>query len=252
MLDAIGADVEIYDTVRMGQYLPHAARAGRQPRRIVYLDDLFSVRYARMLETMRAHPEVEIAPLGEFQRVMPALLGRVAAHARVQRLLLRLERALVARRERQSVRDFDACLLVSETEVARLSARTRASNVHTLPPVVDPATAPRAVVAPPTFVLLGLLSLPHNHDAALTFLRTCLPDLLRQVPDACVRIIGRGETEELRARSRAHGDRVTIEGFVARPRCGTRRCVCPAWHRCASGPGSRSRCSRPSRTVSPC
>jgi glycosyltransferase involved in cell wall biosynthesis len=120
----------------------------------------------------------------------------------------------VARRERQSVREFDDCLLVSETEVARLAHRTRARNVHTLPPVVDPATPTRAYAGPPTFVLLGLLSLPHNHDAALTFLRTCLPELLRRVPEARVRIIGRGETAELRREVERHGDRVSVEGFV--------------------------------------
>src|SRR4051812_5563220 len=53
-IDLIGADLEIWDTVRMGQYVAGRAPVNAGPgrprrRRILYADDLFSERYAAML-----------------------------------------------------------------------------------------------------------------------------------------------------------------------------------------------------------
>ena len=43
--------VEIYDTVRLGQNAKKLP-AAHETRRLLYMDDLFSLRYARMLENL--------------------------------------------------------------------------------------------------------------------------------------------------------------------------------------------------------
>jgi glycosyltransferase involved in cell wall biosynthesis len=211
LLRRIDAPLEIYDTVRMAQY---AERIPRRPgqRRVVYLDDLFSVRYSRMLAAMRGDPTVDVAPLGEFHRLLPRGAARVVDVRPVQRGLLRIERRLVRRRELAATEHADSCLLVSPAEAETLARATRSAEVGVLPPLVDPEVGVRDYVQPPTFVLLGMLSLPHNHDATMTFLRECLPGLRRALPEARVVIVGGGASEELQRTAQAAG--VELTGFV--------------------------------------
>jgi glycosyltransferase involved in cell wall biosynthesis len=213
LLAELRPDLVVYDTIRMGQYVPRSQAPGGG-RRIIYLDDLFSVRYQRILEAQRDHEELTFSALGEFRQVLPGPARRVADNARVQRGLLQVERRLVARREATILRDFDAALLVSPTETARLRALTGSDRVHTLPPVLDAEPPPRRYAGPPVYLLLGLLSLPHNHDAVLTFLRTAMPELLRRQPDAQVQVVGRGATPEIEEAAAPYGENVVVRGYV--------------------------------------
>lgn len=212
-LEDIGADVEIFDTVRMAQY---AAEIEPRPgsTRIVYLDDLFSVRYARMLELLRTQPHLAIDPLGEFRSVVPGALAKLVDSRTVQRLLLDYERRRMVRRETQAAREFATSLLVSPAEVPVLAERAGVTTVDTMPPLVDVAPIRRGYQGRPVFVLLGLLSLPHNHDAAMSFLTTCMPDLVRTLPDAQVQIVGRGARPELVEAAARFPHHVSLEGFV--------------------------------------
>jgi hypothetical protein len=66
-LGELDVDLEVYDTVRVGQYAPQGGTA----RRICYLDDLFSERYRMMLDRMRSQPELVENPLGTFAAHVP-------------------------------------------------------------------------------------------------------------------------------------------------------------------------------------
>lgn len=213
LLAHIDADVEIYDTIRFGQYL---ASRRRDERRVVYLDDLFSERYGAMLATLRAHPQLELDALGDFGDKVPAPLRALVQRRGVQRVALSIERVLVRGREQAMVRAADACLLVSDAESQLLRERT-GGEVGTVPPLIPdlPTAGSRAYGGTPDFVLLGLLSLPHNHDGALVFLERVLPDLLQRLPEARVRIVGRHAPDDVRAAAARFGDRVTLEGYVA-------------------------------------
>lgn len=213
LLAEVDADVEVYDTVRFGQYV---GPRRRDEHRVVYLDDLFSERYAAMLRVLRVHPEVHLDVLGDFADKVPGPLRSLVTRRTVQRLALGVERPLVRRRERDMVRVADACLLVSESEARLLRSRT-GGTVGVIPPLIpDPGpTHGRAYDGRPEFVLLGLLSLPHNHDGALAFLQVVLPQLLERLPDARVRIVGREAAPELLAAAAPFAGCVTVEGFVA-------------------------------------
>jgi len=213
VLREIGADLEIFDTIRMAQY---ADRIGIRPgtTRVVYLDDLFSVRYERMLELLQARPGVALDPLGEFRSVLPSWLAPIADRRLAQRALLTTERRLVHRREIETARSFEASLLVSSEEVDLLAKRAGGSNVHVLPPLVDVRPMAREYDGRPVFVMLGLLSLPHNSDAALTFLAGPMKELVGRMPDVLVRVIGRGASREIETVAARFPDNVSVEGFV--------------------------------------
>ena len=214
LLRELAADIEIFDTVRLGQYAQRLAPAtGR--RRIVYLDDLFSQRYEAMLTAAKEHGDVLVNPLGAFGTMIPPALRRPVDNRTVQRLLLKTESRLVGRAERAATRQFERCLLVNEREAQLLARQTGASNVAAVPPLVPtPAGTGRAFAGRPEFVFLGLLSLPHNDDGIRWFLDHAMAPLLARRPDAKVRVVGREATAALRRSATPFGDRVTLEGFV--------------------------------------
>jgi len=212
VLDQVSPDLVIFDTIRLGQYAPRIPpRAGQ--RRMVYLDDLFSLRYAAMLEAGRTYPDITYDALGTFAHLIPGPLRRPVSWRPVQRTLLSLERRLVARSEAAATTWVDTCLLINPGEADVL--RTRAGgDVRVTPPLLGlDEGGPRTWAGNPTFVCLGNLVLPHNADGVRWFLASCMPDLARRMPGARVRIIGRGAPQDLLDLA-SRFPQVTVEGYV--------------------------------------
>jgi hypothetical protein len=203
--------IEVYDTLRMGQHAP-SPRSSR--RRMLYVDDLFSVRYARMLEVAMRGP-VDMDPLGGFADNVPAMMRSLARRPSVYLPLLRFERGRLQRREAEIVRGFDVSLLVNAEEVELLRGRSGVSTIESLTPLLPDVDAPTRVQAdPPELVFLGNLGLPHNDDAICTFLRGTMRSVARRCPGVRLRIIGRHAGPTLRSLVDQHGGCVVLEGFV--------------------------------------
>src|SRR3954452_1771851 len=213
LLAELDVDLEVYDTVRVGQYAPEGATA----RRVCYLDDLFSERYRMMLERMRTNPELELNPLGTFAEHVPGALRRVAEHPLAQRALLSYERWAIARAEVAAARRFDRCLLVNAREARSLCERAHVGydDVVGIPPVINSRGGEREFVGGAEFVFLGLLSQPWNEDGLRSFVEQVWPELLRRRPAARLRVIGREAPQWLLELAAAQPQNVTVEGFVA-------------------------------------
>lgn len=211
-LRGLEPDIEIYDTVRLGQYIERGAAA----HRVLYVDDLFSERYSTMLRAMRRHPDIEVDALGNFRAHVPARLRTLASRAAVQRVLLRIERRLVRRSEDRQVRRFARSLLVNAREAGALARRAGSSRVSAIPPLLETAGPPlrRVPATPAVFVFLGLLSLPHNDDGLRSFLRDCWPEVLRKLPDARLRVIGRDPRPGLSEVIERYPGSVVLDGYV--------------------------------------
>ncbi len=204
--------LQVYDTIRMAQYAPAHVAANQ----ICYVDDLFSERYARMLEAAEIHPDVDSSPLGNFAEHVPERLRPLATNRMSRTALLRVERALVRRSEDQAARAFRRCLLVNENEAGVLTRRSGVppGRIQCVPPLLKTrASADRRYRGTPEFVFLGLLSLPHNDDGLKWFLRAVWPIVLTKLPDAHLRVIGREAGTEVRALA-AELDSVTVDGYV--------------------------------------
>lgn len=209
----IRPQLQVYDTVRMAQYAPAAVAA----RQICYLDDLFSVRYSRMLDAARRYPDVDSDPLGNFGEHVPERLHALTDNRRSRNGLLRLERALVRRSEDRAARAFGRCLLVNDQEAEVLTRRTGVprDRVLSVRPLIKPPTSlDRTYGGAPEFVFLGLLSLPHNDDGLRWFLRDVWPVVCARLPGARLRVIGRHAGPEVLALAGAHTESVSVEGFV--------------------------------------
>ncbi|GAA1428241.1 hypothetical protein GCM10009616_07380 [Microlunatus lacustris] len=211
LLDDIGADLEIWDTMRMGQY---AQRLPRR-RRVLYADDLFSLRYASMLERIRTDRTRLPNPLGEFGRMLPGPARKVAAHPWGYTPLLRLERRRTARSEARAPAAFDGTALVSAAETAELAARTGSRTIRTLLPLIRVrAQRPRHFDGSPTFVFLGGLDFPPNRDGLAWFLGHAKDEVLAAVPDFRLLVVGRGSDTAMPDEAAAWGDHVQALGWV--------------------------------------
>lgn len=219
-IDRVIADFEpavvIYDTLRSGQYHRHLP-AAQSCRAVLYLDDLFSVRYERMLAALARFPGLTIDALGNFVENIPRGLLRLYRSAPgLQRWLLQRERRLVARSEDRVPRSFDLALLINEHEVGRLSRRAALANVAALRPFLPapPVTTARRWTGTPTFVFLGALNLPHNGVSLELFLETRFERLVAAVPHLRLLVIGGQPSPQLRELAARWSGHVELAGFV--------------------------------------
>lgn len=207
-----GADLVLADTHRIGVML----RGPRTFRLVTYMDDLFSIRYERMLRTMREWPDEAFDPLGNFAAHLPRMAARLASLPAPQRWLLSSERRRVARTELEAPAVADLAVLINPEEAALLRARTGRDNIVTVPPAVpdQPRAARRPDAGRPSFVFLGAMNVPHNDMAVRAFLARSFRALLAERPAATLDVVGRQVSVELREAARPFGDSVRFHGFV--------------------------------------
>lgn len=216
VIGEINPDLTVCDTFRVGQFFETSGRP--KGGYILYMDDLFSIRYKRMLDVLTRFPDSQLNVLGNFSRFIPAPARLLVRSALVQKLLLRVERRLVEKREQSCVRWFDTTLLINAQESSLLRRETGNSSIQTIKPLLTrantrPHTA-RNYDGNPTFVFLGDLSLPHNRFSIAHFIETQMDRIIREIPDFKLRIIGKGADDELLRLVRRYEAAISIEGFV--------------------------------------
>ncbi len=218
-IDATIADyrpeVVVFDTVRVGQY--HGGNGLHGFRAVLYLDDLFSVRYARILETIARFPGVTIDAMGNFAGNVPrCLLALYHRVPQLQRWLLKHEQMLICRSENTQPGRFDLALLINAGEAEHLQQRAQLDNVRALRPYMPMPlhASPRTWAGQPTFVFLGSLNLPHNAVSIELFIEAQLPRLIRLIPRVRLIVIGAHASPALRALAARHARHLTLAGFV--------------------------------------
>lgn len=213
-LQEINAHIELYDTVRTAQYAGDAPG----PTRICHLDDLFSERYASMLAASKADRSLRFRPLGTFAQHVPSKLHFLTENRISQKAILTAEKTLIARSENRAARSFDRCLLVNqhETDLLQTRAAVPDGKVATIPPLIKaPVTVARDYRGSPQFLFLGLLSQPHNDAGLRSFIRETWPRVLRRMPGAQLRVVGRKPQPELHAAISKFGcGAISLEGYV--------------------------------------
>jgi glycosyltransferase involved in cell wall biosynthesis len=211
LIQRVDPAVVIYDTVRLGQYAAHDASR----HELVFLDDLFSVRYARMLDADASGELGDIDPLGEFGAALTGPMQWLAHRPAIYRKLLGVEGQRIRRSEDASIQSFDASLLLNESEVSLARARAASSSVFAIRPYLpDVRTHMRSPSETPQFVFLGRLNVPHNDSAITSFLDEIGAALESELPKAVVRIVGRGARAPLRRVAAMHPQLVRLEDYV--------------------------------------
>ena len=207
-------DLIICDTFRTGQFFETAKRC--TGRYVLYMDDLFSVRYMRMLEVLTRFPQARLNPLGNFAQFVPPFLRSYVRITSVQKWLLRFEQRLVEKRERECIRWFDRAVLINEEEASLLHRRTGQTSIQSIKPLLTNSGEMRArhYDGKPVFVFLGGLNLPHNQFSIIQFIETQADRMIEQIPGVKLRVIGRGASPELIHLAHRYTDNITLDGFV--------------------------------------
>ena len=211
-IEAIKPDLEIWDTVRLGQYA-RSFPAHEGTRRLLYADDLFSERYNAMLRESETRG-LAGNPGGEFKKLLPGPFRELLGDPRVYRPLLKIERELVAQAEERQPHWFDATYLVGSGEAERLRARCPGPTIATLLPLLrEPHKRPRRQPDAPVFTFLGGFDYAPNQDGLSWFLEFCREAVLSVLPNVQIRVVGSG-TERGLPQAAAWGDRVRFSGWV--------------------------------------
>lgn len=210
LIATLHPDLLLVDTVRMAQYAEPAVE--RVPRRVMHLDDLYSLRYRRLLDLLRRQPTLELDAVGSFARFLPPPFASMA-RAR-QKELLMLESNLLRRREIWAAKAFDRALLLNDEET-RLLARTSGSDrVETIRPSIGrPRRQARRFAGDPRFLFLGSFTLPANVHSFSAFL-DALPAVFDRLPAAKILVVGKNAENGIRAKAAPHGDRIQFLDYV--------------------------------------
>ena len=213
-IDEVQPDLVVFDTVRMGQYLPHLDLGSAA--KVLYLDDLFSVRYSVMLQATKNNPSLKFNALGNFEKNIPGFLRPyIKKISGLQNILLRIEADKIRQSEIRQSQQFPLNLLINKAET-RLLRQWSGSRVEVLPPLLS--TPERAYArtwsGAPVFIFLGGLDVPHNAVSIENFLEQQLPSIMKVMPNVLIRIIGKNPAPQLVALVAKNSRYVVIEGYV--------------------------------------
>ena len=217
-LDALVAPLNpellVLDTLRIGQYFWSPGKTGT--RRILYMDDLFSLRFRRMNDVSSMDESVRFNAGGTFSPMLPGLARAAIQSGSIQKLLYRLEAAKMDRRERDCTGRFDRCLLINPNEARLLADQCPGKPVFPVTPLLfpEPCAVRRQYSGAPSFVLFGSLRHPVYRASVIRFVERGLEGVIRLMPDARVSIIGEGGGEEMDRLCSRFGRNVEVRGFV--------------------------------------
>jgi len=206
----------ILDTLRVGQYFE--AAGPRSTLRVLYMDDLFHLRFERMLALSRSGEGATLDPAGTFAPFLPKIARAVLRVGVIRNLLYRIETARIRARELASPRRFDRCLLINPNEAALLRGQCREGEIDAVPPLVfpEPCTVKRRYDGGGSFLLFGSLRHPVYRASVIGFLGVCAPRLVERMPDVRLEIVGEGADEEIERLCERLGPHAKLLGFVDR------------------------------------
>lgn len=210
IIEEVQPDIIIYDTMRTAQFANGLKTSARQ---IVYMDDLYSKRYQRIISFMKENNS-NINLMGNFSKKLPSILKRISQSYLIQRLLVNYEISALRKEERESVDLYDKVVLISSVEVTELAELTSKKNIESIRPLIKDGSIRRAPRENGRFIFLGDLSLPHNEASIYNFLEENTASILQINKDIEVVIIGKGASERLLKYSQKYPKNIIILGYV--------------------------------------
>jgi glycosyltransferase involved in cell wall biosynthesis len=210
---------------------------------------LFALRRSHELETrlakMHAEEPFDAIQVEHFELARYAgLIGGGGARAMVLHDVLSVAYARMARIERsvfwkmwrgynawrlrayekKLLREYGACIVMSEKDAAAIADCVEAGRVHVFPNSVDCGAKrflEEAGEGAPALLFVGLLMYPPNADAARWAMEEILPRVRERVPECRLWVVGDGASEELRELARARGAELAgrvedVEPYYAR------------------------------------
>jgi glycosyltransferase involved in cell wall biosynthesis len=213
IIDSYQPELIIADTLRTGQFIEDYDKS--HATKILYMDDLFSIRYKKMISVIETYRHVHTNPLGSFSRFVPKYFGKIAEIKWFQKKLLAFESRVIEKRERQIVNYFHKSLLINKNEVEHLKQQTNRSNIYEIRPLLNQtSSSSRRYRGSKDFIFLGALDLPQNDISLIYFIESQIDNIIKQIPEFKLRIIGKNPSAKLLSLSVKYKDYIVLEGYV--------------------------------------
>lgn len=203
-------DYILFDTIRTAQY-----SLDRYPnnKKIVYMDDLFSIRYKKMLEVLSKYPNIDLNPLGNFKKFLPNSLVSLIKSKFITKTLLKIEKSLVQKSELRVIDEYSNCLLISEDEVQYIKLNFRRNNVEPIKPLLKRNSFKRNIdLDKREFIFLGNLSIAHNDVSITNFIEKNINKLVEH--NMIIKVIGKKPSEKLTELAEKNANNIKLIGFV--------------------------------------
>ncbi|NPD03906.1 glycosyltransferase family 4 protein [Nocardioides sp. zg-1308] len=187
----------------------------RQARRAIRDADVIDLQYSESIRLVRLlrrlNPRTRIT--GTFHDVMSQSFSREPQHTPEDRRYWGGVAARSRAHERDMIRRLDEVLVFSRKD-AELLGDPPHTVVH--PPLSVGDEPPHQPAAEPVVVVVSYLARDENNKAALWTIDTVWPHVRSARPDAVLRFVGGGATDELRSRVAGlpPGSGVELAGFV--------------------------------------
>lgn len=187
---------------------PGRLRAAVASADVVDLQWSEQVRLAALVR--RVNPRARV--VGTFHDVQSQLFAREPARTLRARAFWWGQRRLARRHERRGVSVLDEVATFSPKDARLLGDPPRLRVIH--PPLATGSEGPHPPRSgPPTVVFVAHFARPENDDGALWLLREVWPAVRAAVPDARLRLVGRGTSAAL-GHASDNRPEITLTGFV--------------------------------------
>jgi glycosyltransferase involved in cell wall biosynthesis len=206
-------DLILFDTLRIGQFFEKQELV--KGKHILYLDDLFSLRYEKMLQTYKQYPNVHLNAIGNFGKFIPSFLRPFLKLNFIEKSLLKIEKDLIKKREVEISDKIPTNLLINKNEVKMLNQYLFNTSVREIKPYLKiEKESNRKFDGKAQFVFLGALNVPHNSISIISFIENQMNKLITRIPNVKLLIIGKHPSEKLIYLANKYRNYIEIKGYV--------------------------------------
>jgi len=199
-------DIIFADMIRAAQYFEYVDI--KKVTKVFDMDDIISKRYKYLMD----YSDVNI--LGNFNDNFPEIFS-IIINSYLRKIILDIEGRLVERRELELAKKFDKVILVSPEEANLLKYTIGKKEIYYIYPTVKRMTLRLNIKKlSPSISFMGLLNVPHNEKALITFIKKIFPEIKRLYPNIKFFIVGANPTEKLKKLVRLNSSNIILTGYV--------------------------------------
>lgn len=188
VIDNYKPDIVICDMARTAEYLKELDDF--KYNKILDMDDILSKRYKRQVEFGTLGNDA----VGAYSKKLPKFINSIINNIYIMRFILNKEVKLLSKYEVNISKYYRSIVFVSPVEAKEFNSIIGENKCIDITIGVDYAYFSKNVVEKKKekhIVFLGNMYVAHNKDAVDSFINNIFPLVLREIPDAKFRIVGR-------------------------------------------------------------
>lgn len=185
-------DIVIADMARTAEYLKDLD--DNKYNKILDMDDLLSKRYSRQAKSEM----LGSSAIGAYSKNVPKFINNILKNKEIAKFVLNKEASLLSKYEIEISNYYKSIIFVSSLEAEEFNKVIGEKKCIDITIGVNYEYFSKNVVRDKKgnyIVFLGNMYVAHNQDAVNKFVRDIFPNILREIPSAKFRIVGRCSDE---------------------------------------------------------